>query len=150
MAEISKRAVAVLRTAEDPQMLAYALVTRGAVALRSLDLDAAEQACKEALGPTRAAAALAEGSELTLPELIAYGSRGVWPSHLSEADDSPLTPRELEIVGPVAGGLTNQQIATRLGRSTRTVEAHLENARGKLGLNSRSAISAWFARRHSQ
>jgi LuxR family transcriptional regulator, maltose regulon positive regulatory protein len=49
----------------------------------------------------------------------------------------PLSKRELEILLLVAEGLTNQQIASRLVISIRTVKKHLENINGKLGVNSR-------------
>ena len=54
-----------------------------------------------------------------------------------------LTPRELEVAGLVAEGLTNQAIATRLSVAPRTAEAHVENIRRKLGVRSRAQIAAW-------
>jgi DNA-binding CsgD family transcriptional regulator len=46
----------------------------------------------------------------------------------------------------VAQGLTNQQIASRLLITTRTVVTHLERIRDKLGARSRAEVAAWFAR----
>lgn len=54
-----------------------------------------------------------------------------------------LTPREVEIVQLVAGGLTNRQIADRLALSTRTVDAHLRSVYAKLGVKSRSAATRY-------
>jgi pimeloyl-ACP methyl ester carboxylesterase/DNA-binding CsgD family transcriptional regulator len=54
-----------------------------------------------------------------------------------------LTPRELEVAGLVAEGLTNQAIASRLSVAPRTAEAHVENIRRKLGVRSRAQIAAW-------
>lgn len=57
-----------------------------------------------------------------------------------------LTGREQEIVHLVAGGLTNAEIADRLHLSVRTVERHLANSYGKLGLAgrpARAAAAAW-------
>lgn len=48
-----------------------------------------------------------------------------------------LTPRELQILELVSGGLTMRQIATRLGISPRTVESHVAKLYRKLGVRSR-------------
>jgi LuxR family maltose regulon positive regulatory protein len=49
-----------------------------------------------------------------------------------------LSQRELEVLQLVAEGLTNQQIATRLVISIRTVKKHIENIHGKLGVKNRT------------
>ncbi len=48
-----------------------------------------------------------------------------------------LTPRELEILGLVARGLTMKQVASRLGVSPRTVESHIAKLYRKLGVRTR-------------
>jgi DNA-binding NarL/FixJ family response regulator len=48
-----------------------------------------------------------------------------------------ITPRELEILRSLSGGLTMRQAATRLGVSTRTVEAHVAKLYRKLGASNR-------------
>ena len=50
-----------------------------------------------------------------------------------------LTARELDVLGCVAEGLTNKEIATRLYISVRTVGAHLERAMAKLHAATRGA-----------
>jgi signal transduction histidine kinase/DNA-binding CsgD family transcriptional regulator len=50
----------------------------------------------------------------------------------------PLTARETEVLAGVAAGLTNKQIAAGLGISDRTVQYHLGNVLGKLGVASRT------------
>src|SRR5262245_54695706 len=45
-----------------------------------------------------------------------------------------LTPRELEVLGVVAEGLSNRAIATRLNVHERTVESHTTQVFQKLGL----------------
>ena len=50
-----------------------------------------------------------------------------------------LTPREVEVLGLVAEGLTSAQVAHRLFLSPRTVEAHLTSIYHKLGVTSRAA-----------
>jgi DNA-binding NarL/FixJ family response regulator len=53
-----------------------------------------------------------------------------------------VTPRELEILEFVSLGLTVKQVATRLGLSPRTVEAHIAKLYRKLGVRNRvQAIS---------
>lgn len=48
-----------------------------------------------------------------------------------------LTPREVEILGLLAAGLTNRQIGERLFISPKTAGVHVSNILGKLGLDSR-------------
>jgi DNA-binding NarL/FixJ family response regulator len=47
----------------------------------------------------------------------------------------------------VAAGLSNVQIAERLVISERTVESHVSNALGKLGIGSRTGLVAWAVER---
>jgi DNA-binding CsgD family transcriptional regulator len=54
-----------------------------------------------------------------------------------------LTGREVQIVLEIALGLTNRQIAEKLGISERTVDAHVQNIRNKLGMERRAQIAAW-------
>jgi DNA-binding CsgD family transcriptional regulator len=55
------------------------------------------------------------------------------PEPATEAAVKPLTTRELEVLGLVAAGHTNGQIAEKLFLSTRTVESHRASLRRKLG-----------------
>nr|WP_202488736.1 response regulator transcription factor [Streptomyces sp. SID5473] len=57
--------------------------------------------------------------------------------------DSPLTPREAEIVRLVAEGLTNAEIGTALFISAGTVKTHMANVQAKLGVRNRVAMAAW-------
>jgi DNA-binding CsgD family transcriptional regulator len=52
----------------------------------------------------------------------------------------PLTRREREVANLAAAGLSSQAIADRLYLSVRTVEGHLHNAYGKLGVNERRSL----------
>ena len=52
------------------------------------------------------------------------------------------TPRELELLGYIDAGLTNQQLADRTDVTLTTVKWHLQNLYGKLGVSSRSAALA--------
>jgi ATP/maltotriose-dependent transcriptional regulator MalT len=66
------------------------------------------------------------------------------------ASKSPggLTARELEVLRLVAAGMTNRAIAADLFLSERTVDRHVSNIFGKLGVSSRAAASA-FAVQHN-
>lgn len=60
----------------------------------------------------------------------------------SPIDGYGLTGREHEVLALVAHGRSNEQIATRLCLSVRTVERHLSNVYAKLGVNGKSARAA--------
>ena len=62
---------------------------------------------------------------------------------LATIDDGPLTTRELDIARLVAKGLRTREIAAVLFISPRTVDAHVEHIRDKLGFQSRVQIAAW-------
>ncbi|OIJ65388.1 response regulator transcription factor [Streptomyces mangrovisoli] len=51
-----------------------------------------------------------------------------------------LTPRELEMVVLVAGGITNDEIAARLSLSRHTVKTHINRAMVKLGVSDRAQL----------
>jgi DNA-binding CsgD family transcriptional regulator len=65
------------------------------------------------------------------------------PSAPIRLDSSPLTGREAQVATLVADGLTNGEIAGKLGISGRTVDAHVEHIRNKLGLRTRAQIAVW-------
>ena len=67
----------------------------------------------------------------------AFGSEGL--QHLAPA--RPLTSREAQISGHIAFGWTNQDIATHLGLSVRTIETHLHHVFGKLGIHTRTQLA---------
>jgi DNA-binding NarL/FixJ family response regulator len=59
-----------------------------------------------------------------------------------------VTPRELEIIRMIAGGLRNKEIAARLSISEGTVKIHLHNIYEKLQLDGRLALLL-YAREHA-
>jgi len=65
-----------------------------------------------------------------------------------ESEDAVLTPRQRQVAALVADGLSNRQIARRLGIEERSAEGHVERIRLRLGVRSRTQIAAWWARRH--
>lgn len=52
--------------------------------------------------------------------------------------DEKLTAREMQVLCLLAEGLSNRQIARRLGLSVRTVESHLTHIYARLGVGSRT------------
>lgn len=66
------------------------------------------------------------------------GAAGLWlPAVRTTAQ---LTPREREIAGLAAGGLSSRAIAERLTLSVRTVDSHLSRVFAKLGVRSRREL----------
>ena len=63
---------------------------------------------------------------------------------------TPLSKRESEVALLLADGLTNRQVAARLFLSERTVEWHIEQMLGKLGLTNRVQVASWVAQRSSR
>ena len=59
---------------------------------------------------------------------------------------SLLTPRERQTAALVTEGLTNKQIARRLGVTAKTVEKHLTNIMTKLGVPSRAGVAGLVGR----
>ena len=71
--------------------------------------------------------------ERTMLELLApYLARAMRPAR------PPLTDREHEILGWVARGKTNKEIARILGITPNTVRTHLEHVYEKLGVHTRT------------
>ncbi len=54
-----------------------------------------------------------------------------------------LSPREVEVLRLIAGGQTNKGIANELHLSERTIDRHVSNILGKLGVPSRAAAIAY-------
>jgi DNA-binding NarL/FixJ family response regulator len=58
-----------------------------------------------------------------------------------------LTPKEEQVLGLVAEGLTNRQIAERLGVAEKTVKNYVSTLLAKLGVESRTQAAVMAARR---
>jgi DNA-binding NarL/FixJ family response regulator len=69
--------------------------------------------------------------------------------HMSREQTSPepLTPREVEVLGLLALGLTNREIAKRLFISERTVKFHVSSLMHKLGAENRTETVTIAAQR---
>lgn len=77
--------------------------------------------------------------------LLFLGGHGVVAN--GGRDPRQLTARELQVAALIAEGLTNGKIAAVLGVAARTVDAHVEHIRNKLGLRSRAQIAVWATER---
>jgi DNA-binding NarL/FixJ family response regulator len=107
-----------------------------------------------ALGQTE----LAEGeATAALDRLLELGAvaeaeraRRLLEASIRRGGDDPRAPgvtrREREVLGLLAEGLTNRQIAERLVVSEHTVHRHVTNILRKLDLPSRTAAAAWAVR----
>lgn len=87
------------------------------------DADSVVRACRQALGPAPTRAQPREGGE-----------------------EQVLSDREREILGCIARGLSDREIAEHLVLSSHTVHRHVANIRRKLGRTSRTAAVAEAAR----
>lgn len=70
---------------------------------------------------------------------VAQGAQAAQVQAPNAAD--VLTAREREILAHVAEGATNREIGTRLGISTRTVEAHRDSLMRKLGIRTVAGLT---------
>ncbi len=61
-----------------------------------------------------------------------------------------LTKRQKEVAELVSQGLTNRDIAQRLGIDERSAEGHLERIRIRLGVRSRAQVAAWWIASQAQ
>jgi len=59
--------------------------------------------------------------------------------------EEELSPRQRAIAALVAAGLTNKEIARRLGMSVPTVRNHVEHIMRRLGFQARTQIGVWVA-----
>lgn len=59
------------------------------------------------------------------------------------AASNELTRREAEVLGLVAEGMANKQVARRLGISERTVKAHLTSVFQRIGVTDRVQATLW-------
>ena len=61
--------------------------------------------------------------------------------------DDALTAREIEVLGEIAGGNRNRDIAERLSISEETVKVHIKHIMDKLGARDRTQAIAIAVRR---
>ena len=116
------------------------LLKVGAIGCLARDSDVAELA--------RAVIAASRRELVLPPELAAEALRALAGGGIDKTSRPPaLTEREQEVLGLLAQGLTNKDIAQALVLSVRTVEAHLRNIYGKLEVGSRTEAVLWAVQR---
>jgi DNA-binding CsgD family transcriptional regulator len=108
--------------------------------------DAAVATLRETMGDKAFEAAWAEGAALSTEEAFTYAQRGRGERKLPTSGWGSLTPTEREVIRLVSEGLANNDIATRLFVSPRTVQSHLTHVYAKLGLTSRVQLAQEAAR----
>lgn len=87
--------------------------------------------------------AAAAGDALVSPSVTVRLLEQLARPRATRAPETPLSPRERDVVRAVARGRTNAEIAAELVVSLSTVKTHVANVQGKLGLRNRVEIAAW-------
>jgi len=104
------------------------------------------------LGERAFVAAWAQGRAMTPQQALAAQGRKPTPTPSAplspQAFPSGLTAREVEVLRLLAGGLTDQQIASKLVLSPRTVHTHISSIYSKLDVSSRSAATRYAIEHH--
>jgi DNA-binding CsgD family transcriptional regulator len=86
------------------------------------------------------------GNPYQLTELLVQWQGAGFPA--PAGDRGELTAREREVLACLAEGMTNQQVATALGISSRTVAVHVSNLLRKTSSASRTEAALWGVRHH--
>ena len=61
--------------------------------------------------------------------------------------DAPLTQREAEVLGQMANGLTNKELAEALHVCYETIKEHVQNILCKIGVKDRTQAAVWAVRK---
>jgi serine/threonine protein kinase/DNA-binding CsgD family transcriptional regulator len=100
------------------------------------------RAYERALPPNNYAARMAVNALRALAEQAHTEAQGLQAAPSVAPAPHPFSPRELEVLQLAAGGLTNKEIAYRLGISERTVEFHMGSIFNKTTTDSRTEAVA--------
>jgi ATP/maltotriose-dependent transcriptional regulator MalT len=133
-----REAVSVLETSPAELEYARALADLGGALRRAGKRSEAQDVLRRALDLAHRCGALATG-ERARSELTAAGAR---PRRAALTGFEALTAGERRVAELAAGGLTNREIAQALFVTVKTVEWHLGNTYGKLGISSRRELKS--------
>ncbi|MEY2432406.1 MAG: hypothetical protein QOC92_2131 [Acidimicrobiaceae bacterium] len=109
--------------------------------LDALDAGAAGYILKDA-GPDEIVAAVRAAAAGEAP-LDPKAARVLLDSQRNQRPARELSSRETEVLGLLATGLANKQIARKLGITERTVKAHLTSIFQQLGVTDRTQAALW-------
>jgi DNA-binding CsgD family transcriptional regulator len=88
--------------------------------------------------------AFSEQDERVLADLAAHAS-GAYRQLEASVRHLRLTPRQSQVLALIASGLSDKEVATRLGLAHRTVRTHVDRLLREHGLHSRTeAVAAWL------
>jgi predicted ATPase/DNA-binding NarL/FixJ family response regulator len=115
------------------------------------DHTACDRRTRESLDDATFRSAFGRGQTLSIDDAVAYAldQRPEPAATPATAGDTSihLTRRERQIANLIAQGLSNQDIASTLVLSQRTVEGHVQNILVKLGFTNRAHVAAWITSR---
>ena len=136
--------IAALRDrASAPKVLVLTAYNDGDSLRSALDAGADGLALKtESPQQTLTAIRQVHGGQLVFPQAARR-----WIAGRAAGAPGGLTPREREVWTLVAAGLTNPQIAERLGLSDNTVKFHVQHLFAKLGVKNRTEAALKYAHR---
>jgi len=128
--------------------------TGASIAVRMPELvcehDTSVAAARAALGDQAYATELRRGRQMPLAQALndaEHTRRSTRSGEVDAGGVGSLTPREEQIAGLLAQGMSNKAIAKSLVIAQRTAETHVANVLVKLGFTSRSQVAAWVAER---
>ncbi len=130
------------KTENAPRTIIYTGATNSNVAHQAMRLGAAGF-CSKSEPPERL---------LQVLDAVAKGAMIFPYMDISKMTADPLdglTRREKELLGKLADGLTNNEIATELGVTTNTVKFHLRNLYSKLDVRNRAEAAALHVSVHA-
>jgi two-component system response regulator NreC len=132
----------ILKTSPDTSVIVLTMQNEPAFAREALRAGAKGFVVKQsAAGELVAAIRSVVGGETYINPVLGAKVAAEPPPADGPPDD--LTPREIEVLGLLALGYMNPEIAERLVLSVRTVETHRANIQRKTGLSTRAELIAY-------
>ncbi|MEV5355626.1 LuxR C-terminal-related transcriptional regulator [Streptomyces sp. NPDC052693] len=117
-----------------------------------MEVDAVTALTRVRLGEEEAAELAAEGRQSppkTAVAAVLTPAESAEPDRAPDGAPNPLTPREREVAELVANGLTNREIARRLGIAEWTAVNHVRKIMRKLACTSRVQVASWMSKQDS-